>query len=62
MDDTASATGGEYVNTWSTGGVNSSTYVEWIVNDIPSSGEYVIALRYANDYSPRPLNVSQDNW
>ena len=59
-DDTSSATGGKYV--YMRNGVNSSSYVEWTVDDIPTSGEYVIALRYANDYSPRPLNVSHDNW
>lgn len=54
-DDTSSATGGLYV--YIRNGVNSSTYVEWQV-DVPTTGEYLISLRYALDYSPRPLSVS----
>ena len=54
-DDTSSATGGLYV--YIRNGVNFSTFVEWQV-DVPTTGEYLVSLRYALDYSPRPMSVS----
>lgn len=58
-DNTASATGGEYV--YLNSGVNASTYVEWNNVVVPTDGEYEISLRYAVDYTPRPLSVFVNN-
>lgn len=52
-NNTSSASGGEYVQARYG---DKTTFVEWNV-DVPSSGTYSIALRYANDYHPRPLLV-----
>ena len=52
--NTNSATGGSYVEALFG---DETSYVEWNVN-VPSSGKYLISLRYANDNSPRPLSVS----
>ena len=53
-NNTSSATGKNYVEARYG---NDTTYIEWNVN-VPSTGMYLISLRYAHDNSPRPLSVS----
>ncbi|KAL7542550.1 hypothetical protein ACHAXR_011864 [Thalassiosira sp. AJA248-18] len=52
-NNTKSATGGFYVEGFYG---NETTFIEWTV-DVDAAGPYLISLRYANHYTPRPLNV-----
>jgi uncharacterized protein (DUF1501 family) len=53
-NNTSSATGGEYV--YAQSGTSSLTSIEWSIN-VPTTGSYLISLRYANDDAPKPLDV-----
>ena len=52
-----SAAGFQYV--YLEDGVDDTTFIEWTVNDVPSTGEYLISLRYALHMNPIPMNVSE---
>ena len=52
-----SAAGFQYVHLED--GVDDTTFIEWTVNDVPSTGEYLISLRYALHMNPVPMNVSE---
>ena len=52
-----SAAGFQYV--YLEDGVDDTTFIEWTVNDVPSTGEYLISLRYALHMNPVPMNVSE---
>lgn len=65
-NNTSSASGGLYVDArceqqqciYGNQYDNETMYIEWEVDDVPTTGEYLISFRYALDDEPRRMNVS----
>ena len=39
---------------------DGTSYIEWEVNDVPFTGEYLISFRYATDDEQRRMNVRDE--